>query len=126
MLRKSPSGLDLRVQESGVWNTLNDLQTQGIVVKSARYNASEAALLQTSLFNGEGLLSQTGALVVKTGKYTGRSPEDKHIVQEPSTKDDIWWEGNRKMSPTSFECLKSDMLERGGRGFSDQLLRWIA
>lgn len=111
MLRKPSSGAVLRVQESGVWNTLNDLQTQGIEVKSARYNASEAALLQTSLFNGEGVLSQTGALVVKTGKYTGRSPEDRHIVQELSTEYDIWWEGNRKMSPASFECLRSDMLE---------------
>ena len=58
----------------------SDLQKQGVVVKSARYNASEAALLQASLSKSEGVLSQTGALVVNTGKYTGRSPEDKHIV----------------------------------------------
>lgn len=111
MLRKTKAGVVVRVLESGVWNVKSDLQKQGVVVKSARYNASEAALLQTSLSKSEGVLSQTGALVVNTGKYTGRSPEDKHIVEESSTKDDIWWEGNRKMSPVSFECLKSDMLK---------------
>jgi len=100
-----------RLVESGPVNPRNRLATQDICVRTARYNASEAALLQTALAKNEGVLSQTGALVVTTGKFTGRSPEDKHIVVEETTSDDIWWDGNRPMSAAAFETLKTDMLE---------------
>ena len=104
-------GAQLRPVESGPVNPKHNLATQGIRVRAARYNASEAALLQTALTKNEGVLSQTGALVVTTGKFTGRSPEDKHIVVEETTRDDIWWDGNRQMSADAFETLKADMLE---------------
>lgn len=96
--------------ESGPVNLQHDLESQGIFAKTARYNATEAALLQTALAKGEGVLSQTGGLVVTTGKFTGRSPEDKHIVLEDSSRDDIWWDGNRQMSGQAFDMLKADML----------------
>lgn len=57
----------------------------------------------------EGILSQSGGLVVTTGKFTGRSPKDKHIVMEASSKHDIWWDGNNAMSPEHFEVLKNDL-----------------
>ncbi|MGJ8583938.1 MAG: phosphoenolpyruvate carboxykinase (ATP) [Marinosulfonomonas sp.] len=104
-------GAQLRPVESGPVNPKHNLATQDIHVRTARYNASEAALLETALAKNEGLLSQTGALVVTTGKFTGRSPEDKHIVVEETTRDDIWWDGNRQMSADAFETLKADMLE---------------
>ncbi|MDA9012322.1 phosphoenolpyruvate carboxykinase (ATP), partial [Planktomarina temperata] len=104
-------GAQLRPVESGPVNPKHNLVTQDIHVRTARYNASEAALLETALAKNEGLLSQTGALVVTTGKFTGRSPEDKHIVVEETTRDDIWWDGNRQMSADAFETLKADMLE---------------
>jgi phosphoenolpyruvate carboxykinase (ATP) len=87
------------------------LDTQNIFPRSARYNASQAALLETALAKNEGTLSEDGALVVTTGKFTGRSPDDKHIVLEGSSRDDIWWEGNRSMTKASFEVLKADMLD---------------
>lgn len=104
-------GAQLRPVESGPVNPKHNLATQDIHVRTARYNASEAALLETALAKNEGVLSQTGALVVTTGKFTGRSPEDKHIVVEETTRDDIWWDGNRQMSADAFETLKADMLE---------------
>ena len=96
--------------ENGRWNSRYGLAAQGILPRSARYNAFEAALMETALAKYEGVLSQSGALVVNTGKFTGRSPDDKHIVVEESTKGDIWWDGNRAMSPDAFEALKRDML----------------
>lgn len=101
----------MQTAEHGPVNPGQRLAAHGIRAKTARYNASEAALLQAALAKNEGVLSQSGALVVTTGKFTGRSPQDKHIVLEESSRTDIWWEGNRQMSAEAFECLKADMLE---------------
>jgi len=96
--------------ETGLRNPDRGIDAQGYPARYARYNAGVSALLETSLINGDGRLSREGALVVDTRKFTGRSPKDKYIVVEPSIRDDIWWEGNRGLSPEDFETLKSDML----------------
>jgi phosphoenolpyruvate carboxykinase (ATP) len=110
-IRSDEADTRMKSVERGRWNAEFGLDAQGIQTKSVRYNASESALLETALAKNEGVLSQTGAIVVNTGKFTGRSPEDKHIVVEKSSKDDIWWDGNRAMTPEAFETLKLDMLD---------------
>ncbi len=97
--------------ETGLRNPTLGIEVQGYKARYARYNAEASALLETALVNGEGRLTRDGALVVDTGQFTGRSPKDKHIVVEPATKDDIWWDGNRGLRPEDFETLKADMLE---------------
>jgi phosphoenolpyruvate carboxykinase (ATP) len=73
------------------------------------YNLLEPALMQEALRRGEGDLGQGGALLVNTGKHTGRSPKDKFVVREPGTERDIWWENNGEMAPEAFAALLADM-----------------
>ena len=54
-------------------------------------NPSTALLYSHALARGDGRLAGGGSLVVDTGKFTGRSPKDKFLVDEPSSTDRIWW-----------------------------------
>jgi phosphoenolpyruvate carboxykinase (ATP) len=75
------------------------------------YNEPAAILYQSAIVRGEGKASSTGALVVETGRHTGRSPKDKFIVCDAETAPHIWWQGNHAMSPKHFQMLKADMFE---------------
>ena len=88
------------------------LDDQGISgLGNVYYNYLEPALIQEALRRDEGTLGQGGAFLVTTGKFTGRSPKDKHVVKTPSVADSIWWENNAAMSPEGFDALHADMLE---------------
>ncbi|MEM9436239.1 MAG: phosphoenolpyruvate carboxykinase [Pseudomonadota bacterium] len=87
------------------------LETQGITgLGEVYYNLIEPALVETALKRGEGELGQGGTLLVSTGKFTGRSPKDKHIVRTPDVADHIWWDQNAEMSPEGFDALYDDMV----------------
>ena len=97
--------------ETGVFNTSHGLDKAGITgLAAAHYNLQTAALVEAALRRGEGTLGQGGAFLCETGKHTGRSPQDKFVVREPSVEGTIWWENNKPMDPAHFEVLKADML----------------
>lgn len=76
------------------------------------HQLSVAELVEKVLQRNEGRLTHTGAVAVTTGKYTGRSPKDKYIVEEPSTKQTIdWGTVNQPMSPETFEKLYDKVLD---------------
>ena len=54
-------------------------------------NLPVSSLVEAALKRKEGHLSDTGALVIETGKYTGRSPDDKFIVDTPAIHQEIAW-----------------------------------
>ena len=69
-------------------------------------NLSVPELVDDIVINGEGLIGMRGAAMVDTGIYTGRSPKDKYIVDEPSSNGNIWWGSvNQKISENIFDEL---------------------
>lgn len=83
------------------------LEKLGILNPSAVYrNLTPAQLTEAALRRGEGTLSNKGALVVKTGKYTGRSANDKFIVDSKGVHDKIaWGKVNKPVSQEGFDAL---------------------
>ena len=69
-------------------------------------NLSVEELISESLKRGEGEIAANGALLVKTGKRTGRSPLDRFIVNDDGTKDSVdWGEVNRPFESEAFDNL---------------------
>lgn len=101
------------------------LEDQGIEgLGNVCYNQIEPALIEAALRNGEGRLGRGGAFLVSTGKFTGRSPKDKHVVKTDSVAKTIWWDNNAEMSPEGFEALYEDFLAHmQGRDYYVQDLR---
>lgn len=87
------------------------LEKLGILNPTAVYrNLSPAALVEAALRRGEGQLSDKGALTVTTGKYTGRSPKDKFIVDTPAVHDTIAWGSvNVPITKEKFDAIKNKM-----------------
>jgi phosphoenolpyruvate carboxykinase (ATP) len=73
-------------------------------------NLSAARLCEEAVRRGEGVLAASGALVCTTGAHTGRSPQDKYIVRDSSTAEQVWWGTvNRPLDPAYFEVLEADV-----------------
>lgn len=87
---------------------LEDMGIEGI--GQAYYNLIEPDLIEQALSRDEGTLGRGGTFLVTTGKFTGRSPKDKHVVKSESVLDTIWWENNAEMTPEGFDALYADML----------------
>lgn len=70
------------------------------------WNLTSAALYGEALFRREGSLAHMGPLVVNTGKHTARAANDKFVVREPSTENNIWWgQYNRPFSADRFSAV---------------------
>ncbi len=71
-----------------------------------------AGLVERALRQNEGVLTVTGALSVETGKYTGRSPEDRFIVDTPDVHDKIsWGKVNKPFSPENYALVKEAVID---------------
>lgn len=70
------------------------------------YQLSPEALVKKTISSNRGSLNDTGALVIETGKFTGRSPKDKFIVSDTTVKDNIDWnEFNNPIDPKYFDII---------------------
>ncbi|MGF1553714.1 MAG: phosphoenolpyruvate carboxykinase [Paracoccaceae bacterium] len=110
--------------QTGTVNPQRRVEDAGIEgLAAVHYNLTNPALVEAAIRHGEGRLGRGGALLVETGKHTGRSPEDKFVVREPSVEADVWWENNKAMEPDAFERLYRDMLAhmKGGTYYVQDL-----
>ena len=89
-----------------------NLEYLGITNPKAVYrNLPVSTLTEKAIIRGEGTLSNTGALVVKTGKYTGRSANDKFIVDTPAVHDEIaWGKVNRPIEKAKYDAIYSKVV----------------
>lgn len=90
----------------------NALREAGIRnIASAHWNLSAAELIEKALERREGALAANGALVVRTGQFTGRSPKDKFVVRQTETEQSIDWGAvNQEMGEAEFERLHRRVL----------------
>jgi phosphoenolpyruvate carboxykinase (ATP) len=87
------------------------LEREGIETTSVKWNLSPAALYEEAIRRDEGLLAANGPLACRTGQHTGRSPNDKFVVREPSSDAHIAWGNvNRPMTPAQFDALHREMI----------------
>ena len=90
----------------------NPLANQGIATDAKIYaNLGTAPLVEQALKRGEGQLTKDGALLVDTGKFTGRSVKDKYVVRDSVTENTVnWGPINQPMSTEHWANLKADFL----------------
>ncbi|MBI5239390.1 MAG: phosphoenolpyruvate carboxykinase (ATP) [Elusimicrobia bacterium] len=80
-------------------------------LRKVYWNLPTSALYEEAIFRGEARLSDMGAVLVDTGKHTGRSANDKFVVKEETTSEKVWWgEYNRPFSPEKFNDLYQRLL----------------
>lgn len=87
-------------------NPAFDLKTIDITNETIHWNLSPAALVEKTLIKGQGKLTDSGALAIDTGKFTGRSPKDRFIVRDSITEDKVDWNNtNLALSEADFDKL---------------------
>jgi phosphoenolpyruvate carboxykinase (ATP) len=88
---------------------------------SVSVNDIAPILVARSMQGDEGVLTADGAVSVRTGAFTGRSPKDKFIVRDALTEGVVWWDNSGAMSPAHFETLLADAVaSMGGHGLFRQ------
>jgi phosphoenolpyruvate carboxykinase (ATP) len=97
------------VQETGVRNSAYGADKFGLTgLEAVHWNLTAPSLYEHSIKNGEASVVEGGALSAFTGHHTGRSPKDKHTVDDDLTHDVLWWEGNRKQTKEQFATMLGD------------------
>ena len=95
------------MRHEGLFVSQHGLETHGIESAGTVYwNLPAAQLYEHAVRRGEAEIASGGPLLADTGPHTGRSPNDRFIVREPSSEGRIWWgEVNRPMALDSYRRL---------------------
>lgn len=97
----------------GACHSTVSLDAQGITDTGNQYwNLGTAQLYEEAIRRGEGKIASGGPLVVKTGRHTGRSANDKFTVRDENTENTVWWgDVNRPMTPEQFDVVHAAFIE---------------
>jgi len=91
---------------------ISKIEDLGINAKNVFYNLRAEQLTQATLDLNEGVLTDSGALSIKTGRFTGRSPKDRFIVEDDLTRDTVDWNNiNKPISHAHFIGLKDKLTQ---------------
>lgn len=93
-------------------NHLESLSALGIKASVVYSNLDPSTLEEHSIAKGMATRTAHGAITVNTGKFTGRSPEDRFIVKDAMTKDAVWWGPiNKPFDEEKFKALKARLCD---------------
>ena len=88
------------------------LEHYGIINANSHYQLTPSELQNISTSKGMGKETKNGTLAINTGKYTGRSPQDRFLVRDNYTQDRVWWgDTNKGISSENFDYLHLKVLE---------------
>ena len=88
------------------------LKQYGIINANSHYQLTPSELQNISTSKGMGKETKNGTLAINTGKYTGRSPQDRFLVRDNYTQDRVWWgDTNKGISSENFDYLHLKVLE---------------
>ena len=94
------------MSSTGIKPENTSLEIYGIKDANERWNLSSEELTNITVEKKMGTVANSGALAVNTGKFTGRSPEDRFIVFDDITRDSVWWGNiNKKFDADKFDKL---------------------
>jgi phosphoenolpyruvate carboxykinase (ATP) len=97
------------MEQQGQVRSQQGLEAHGIRnANTVWWNLSTPALYEHAIQRHEALLAHLGPLVVRTGQYTGRSPNDRFVVKEPSSQDKVWWgKVNQPFAIERYDALRA-------------------
>src|SRR5689334_5792260 len=100
------------MKETGIRNPKHDLSEYGFKNLSiVNWNWSQDELINRTVDKKSGALTDTGALTVDTGEFTGRAPKDKYVVKDSKTSNTVYWgEVNQPFEEKNFQPLLDELL----------------
>lgn len=97
----------------GSLSSRHGLENHGLNIgKQAYWSLTTPALVEHIARREEGLISEHGAIVVRTGAHTGRAPKDKFVVRAGESAKQVWWgKVNQPLDPQKFDALHGRVVE---------------
>ena len=100
------------MSENSQYSYSKQLSSIGILNSNIKFNFSSKQLSEISVNKKQAKLTSTNAISINTGKFTGRSPEDRFIVEDENTKDHIWWgDINNPFKSEKFDLLQQKVCD---------------
>ncbi|WOD43695.1 phosphoenolpyruvate carboxykinase (ATP) [Hwangdonia lutea] len=98
------------MKTAGTVQNDKNLERYGLKDVTVNWNLSPEELQKITVEKGMGKETANGTLAINTGKFTGRSPQDRFLVKDDYTEDKVWWgKTNKPVSPENFDKLKNEI-----------------
>src|SRR5210317_272232 len=99
------------MKESATLINLTDLEKYGLKNVNVHWNLSPQELQKITVSKKMGVETTNGTLAINTGKFTGRSPQDRFIVEDDYTSNKVWWgKINKPISSENFDKLQAEVV----------------